>query len=171
MAKETLFSSTALIQVTESAAGTLTFRKLETGISVYDKLGWVISRIEWKPLVSSLAALDADSSSLSAALVLTDTLTALNDTNPAILAKRVWATKLNGTAATSQLLGIPWVDDFSTLPGGGYLTLPNPLYLAVQSAGDSQTATITARIWFQAIPMSDQEYFNLVQSRQLLISS
>ena len=39
------FTNQAYLSVTESAANTLTFKKLETGVSIYQKVGWLVSRL------------------------------------------------------------------------------------------------------------------------------
>ena len=41
------FVNQAYISVTESALNTLTFAKLETGISIYEKVGWLICRMDY----------------------------------------------------------------------------------------------------------------------------
>lgn len=166
-----LFASTAVITTTESAQGTLTFDKLETGTSVYDKIGWIIHRVEWMISVSVLNLLLDQSDSIAWAIAMSNQGTTIPDNDPAVIVRRRLGCADFGTPANTLEEYWPKTDDFSNLPGGGILVLPNPLYLGVISASIASAASVTARIFFSAIEMNDQDYFNLIQSRQLLISS
>jgi len=165
------FVSQAVFNVTESAANTLTFEKLETGLSVYDKIGWVLARIEFKPLAGTWALFNGSGDLLSMAITITNSLTALADDNPAVLVKKVMLRTDLGVAATGAFEDTSFVYDYSTLPGGGLLTLPNPLYFGILGSGLTGPSTVVCRLYFQAIPLADSDYFNLVQARQLLIST
>lgn len=165
------FTSQAVFYVVETAANTLTFEKLETGLSVYDKIGWVIQRAEWELGVASLAYFNGTGDHITFALTITNSLTGLSDENPAIIAiDRIVRTDL-GTAASGLLRPTKIVRDFSTLSGGGILTLPNPIYCGLQGNGLTNAASVVCRLYFKAIELSDTDYFNLVQARQLLIST
>jgi len=165
------FCSQAVFQVTETAANTLTFDKLETGISVYDKIGWVIARVEIPLTKATYDLFDGNGDILEMGLTATNTITAFTDTNPAIYVHRTLMRRDVGTPAVSFFVDTTIVQDFSTLPGGGILVLPNPLYLATKGTGLSGASTVTVRVFFKAIDMNDQDYFNLVQARQLLVST
>lgn len=164
------YCAQAVLSVTESAANTLTFDKLETGLSVYDKVGWVIARVEWRLGATTPGFFNSSGDLIAAALVMSNQLTALNDTDPAVQAIRKWSRLDIGTAASGLFFPTTWVDDYSTLPGGGLLVLPNPLYLAVLGTGLSAAGSCTARIFYRAIDMGQDDYFNLIQARQLLIN-
>lgn len=165
------FTSQAVFNVTESGSNTLTFEKLETGLSVYDKIGWVIQRIDWKFNIGSFALMNTSGDFLTAALTITNTLSTLGDENPAVLDIVKFGRHDIGTAASGLIINPLFVHDYSTLSGGGILTLPNPLYVGVVGYGLSGPASIIARLFFKAIELSDTDYFNLVQARQLLIST
>jgi len=165
------FASQAVLEVTESAANTLTFQKLETGLSVYDKIGWVLNRVEFR-LGSGVPALfNASADVLQMALTMSNSLTALADNDPAIYTNLMLYRIDYGTAATGVLAENLYAQDFGMLPQGGILILPNPLYLGVKGTSLTAAASVVARIYYSAIELSDTDYFNLVQSRQLLINS
>jgi len=166
-----LFTSQAELTVTESASNTLTFTKLETGLSVYDKIGWVIARVEWRPSSGTYALFNGTGDVLDCALTMSNGLTALSESDPAIYNFRKFLRLDFGTAANASIFSSTYIDDFSTLPGGGLLVLPNPLYLGIKGTGLTAGATMFTRIFFKAIELSDQDYFNLVQARQLLITT
>lgn len=167
----TEYSSQALFGLTESAANTLTFEKLETGLSVYDKVGWIIQRLEWKPGATAFAMFNGSGDTLSLAVTMTNTLTSLANDNPAILFKRDFVRVDLGVAAAGSIVDTIFEQDYSTLAGGGILVLPSPLYGAIVGGGLTAAATGFIRIYFKAIELSDTDYFNLVQARQLLIST
>jgi len=60
------------------------------------------------------------------------------------------------------------VRDFSSLPGGGLLTLPNPLYLAVQGESLASAVTVRARIHFSRMDMEAENWIELVEQTRLL---
>jgi hypothetical protein len=73
-----------------------------------------------------------------------------------------------GTPANAVLMTSPIIDDFSTLPGGGILVLPNPLFVYIQSASIASVASVAMRAWFTSVNLSDDDYFLLAQARMLL---
>lgn len=165
------YCSQAVLTTTESSAGTLTFQKIETGLSVYDKIGWVINKIKWFLGTSTLQQFNGTNDLLTMALTMSNQLTALAQNNPAIVAAK-WLQRTDlGTAASGDFHQLDIEDDFSTLPGGGLLILPNPIYLAVIGTSLAAAVTVTARLFYQAIELTDADFTNLVQARQLLISS
>jgi hypothetical protein len=166
-----LYTSRAVLTVTESAGNTLTWEKLETGLSVYDKIGWVISKIKWTPYPASYAQFNSSGDTLSMNLTMSNNITTLSISDPAIYAQKILLRTDLGTAASGAIRAIDFEDDFSTLPGGGLMVLPNPLYLGVQGTGLAAACTVSAQIFFQAIQLSDQDYFNMFQARQILINS
>lgn len=164
------YTSQAVFQLAESAANTLTFEKLETGLSVYDKVGWVVQRLDFMP-AGLPSVMNGSGDTLTCALTMTNQLTSLSAEDPAVLAMYQESRWDFGTAASAGLVRRPFVLDFTGLSGGGLLILPNPIYLGIVGSGLSSTCTVVVRMYFKAIEMSDQDYFNLVQARQLLIST
>lgn len=165
------YTSQFIISPSEAVAGTLVYEKLETGISVYDKVGWVLSRVEYRLPANVRAMFNGTGDYMIFGLSMSNQNASIADDDPAIITKRMIQRTDFGTAATGSIESNHWIDDYSTLPGGGILILPNPLYGYVQGSGLSSTAAIFCRGFVKAIPMSDQDYFNLVQARQLLIST
>lgn len=165
------YTTQAILSVTESAANTLTFDKLETGLSVYDKIGWIIARVEWKLSSGTYALFNGTGDTLTMALSMSNNLTSLAQTDPALITQRNFVRLDFGTAANASIFENIYVDDFSGLPGGGLLILPNPLYIALLGSGLTAAANVTARIFFQPITMTGDDFTNLVQARQLLIST
>lgn len=165
------YTSQAIFNVSETGANTLTFEKLETGLSVYDKIGWVVQRLEFTPSEALASFMNSSGDAQIAALTMTNSMANLSIENPAILARHEFIRWDFGTAAAGALYSLPFVYDYSTMSGGGILVLPSPLYLGVVGSGLTAASTISLKMFFKAIELSDQDYFNLVQARQLLIST
>jgi len=163
------FANLAVITVVETAANTLTFKKLETGISLFEKVAWVISRVEYD-VAFGMPYFDAHGDQIEIALTATDQLTSLAYANNALIDKLTITRIDTGTPATS-IMGIrPWVKDFATLPGGGIIVPPNPLYLAAK--GLSLTAAMTAivRLFYTNLQLSVDQYWELVEARRMISS-
>lgn len=165
------YCSQTIISMTESAAGTLTFTRLETGIAPLERIGWVLHKIIWRIATGTFALMTTAGDSVELGVTISDNMSSLADTNPAVLKRRNVLRADWGTAGSGQLVDPEFVDDFSMLPGGGLLMLPNPVYGAIQGSGLASAATAVARLYFSQIQMSQDDYFNLVQSRQVLVNS
>lgn len=165
------FAFPAAFGLVETAANTLTIEKLETGLSVYDRIGWVIQRVEIALAVATYGLMNSTADALSVAITTTNQLTALADDNPAVLFLRRFTRIDYGTAASGAVLPTVYESDLSGIAGGGILTLPNPIYGAILGSGLSGAASAVIRMYIKAIELTDTDYFNLAQARQLLISS
>lgn len=164
------YGNLAIISATESAAGTLTFKKLETGTSLFDKVGVLIHRVEWYP-GSDIGLILATADRIFAGITNTNTLTDLGATQDGVMIRKVWRRADFGTAASGQLYIEPDVDDYSQLPGGGMLMMPNPIYLGVQGVSLASACTVTCRILFTFVSLTNEDFFELMQARQTLIAT
>lgn len=165
------FANMATITVTESAANTLTFKKLETGASLMDKIAWIVHRIEYyyTPLAT---VFDTTGDNLAMGISTTNTrttnLTTEAYTDPSnIDLVKVFRQDV-GTAASGGLVTIPYIRDFSALPSGGLIMPPAPLYGFAQGSGLASAATIIVKCWFTTLELSTDEYWQLVEARRLM---
>lgn len=165
------FANQAVITVTESAINTLTFKKLETGISLFEKMAWLIARMEYYVFDLSGTQFNAAADSLEIALTATDQLSAIPLTNAAVLDYLKYTRSDIGAAASGYISPQPYVKDFSTLPGGGLLVPPNPLYLAAKGTSLVAVSTVTAKILYTNYELSTEEYWELVESRRIISST
>jgi len=167
-----MFANIASIQCDESAANTLTFKKLETGMSIMDKVAWVISRVEYYINHLEAAYFNTDTDSLFMALTVSNTINTLIsgriEYDPAVL-HGIAIQRLDIGAAASGFLEVrPLVFDFSTLPGGGLIAPPNPLYLAVQGVGLATAETVWARLYYTNLELTTDQYWELIESRRII---
>jgi len=168
------FSNIAAIQVDESAANTLTYKKLETGIAVFEKVAWLISRVEYSINNLQATQLNASGDLVRLALTVSNMLSTLASgillTASEVL-HGITVQRLDYGAAASGGLNVqPYPFDFSNLPGGGILVPPTAIYLAVQ--GDSCVAANTAwaRIFYTTVQLTTEDYWQLVEARRIISS-
>lgn len=149
------FVNTAYGTVTESAAGALTFSEIQTNISIFEKIAWVISRIEWYLPPATIALIIGAPDLWHMALTASNNLTALALNAAAVIDLYEWG-------AGSTNLGQPLVRDFSSLPGGGKIVAPRPLYVALLGDSMASAGSVQCRINFTSKIMTDAEYIELI---------
>lgn len=164
-----VFANQAVITVTESAANTLTFKKLETGISLFDKVAWIVHRLEYYFFMSA-ANWNGDSDSLTMALTVANNITSLSLTDPNVLDLLQVSRQDWGAAASMFPCYRPTVKDFSPLPGGGLITPPNPLYGAAVGSGLAGAQTYYLKMFYTVKELKTEEYWELVEARRLVSS-
>lgn len=164
------FANYAIISVTESAANTLTYKKLETGISLNEKVAWIINRIEY--LLGSLngTQFNAAGDSLTFGLSIANSMTSIQLAEPAVIDYNQVQRYDFGTAADALFDFKPLIKDFSSLPGGGILVPPTPLYLFAVGSSLAGADTVVARIHYTLLQLAIDQYWELVESRRVLSS-
>jgi len=166
---EDAFSNVAYGQVTASAANVLTFSEIATGISVMEKIAWIVHRIVWYMSAATLAELTTTGDILDMALTLSNKVTDLTDlSDPAIVDNFRLRAEQRGTAASFVLLQEPWVRDFTSLPGGGLMVPPKPIYVANKSLGSGTASVTSCRIYFTTKTLAVDEFWDLVQAARII---
>ncbi len=157
MAKQTKdrYVNTAFGSVTESAANTLTFNEIQTSISIFEKVAWIISRIEWYLPTATLALLAAADDLFDMALTASNNISSLALNAAAVIDLNTFQ---NGNVAPSW----PMVRDFSQLPGGGKIIAPRPLYVALKGTSVASAGSVQCRISFLQMVLTPDEYIELI---------
>lgn len=164
--KADLFVNMAFGSVLESAANTLTFSEIQTGLSIFEKVAWVIHRIQYYSY--SLGLLLAEEDTIMAALVVSNKLSALDLSDPAVIDMVEWGVLYHGTPANATDLVKPMERDFTTLPGGGLIIPPRPLYVAGIGNSLASASSTYMRIFFTHKALSADEYWELVEARRMV---
>ncbi len=150
-------------KVVESGANTLTFNEVNIGLTMFDKVGILISQIHWYNYQTLLAATtDAIQFGLSAS----NSWTVPDLGNSAIITMHEETVVDYGTAGNNQIFVQPMIDDFSQLPGGGLLITPRPLYLWTLGTNLASASSPIMRMYFTIIKLQPADYFELLESRQ-----
>ena len=164
---EEKYVNQAYLAVTESAPVTLTFAKLETGIPIYEKVAWLISRLDWF-ILTTAAQFAVDGDSLWYGISVMDSIAAATLKSSAIvdmnsIARRDW-----GVAASGTLRTIPITKSFADLPGGGLLVPPNPLYVFAQGVGLAAAQKVEVRMFYTVIKLKPEDFWELVEQRRMI---
>ena len=161
------YANIAAIEVIESAANTQTSKKFNFPFSVMDKMGLLISRIEYWPRGQSY--LNGSGDVLSMAITAAATLTDINDQSDPLLIDSYRLLRVDaGTAATAFYQESPFVKDFSELPGGGILVAPAPLYAMIEGIGLSNAGYGWFKLFYTYMELAVDEYWQLVESRRVI---
>jgi hypothetical protein len=164
------FANIACLTVVESAANTMTATKFAFPFSIMDKMALVINRIEWD-FTAWITALAASADQLRAAITCASTVSDItNGADPLIVDAFRMIRYDMGAAASGWVRETPYIKDFSSLPGGGILVAPNPLYLMIQGASAAAAGTVMARLFYTYMELETDEYWQLVESRRIISS-
>lgn len=163
------WANIAAVQIDESVAGTLASAKFAFPFSILDKMGLVIQRLEYFP--SALAQLNSSGDEIRMALLSKASVTNITDqSDPAIIDSQVLTRIDLGTAASGLMVNRVITRDFTTLAGGGVLVAPGSLYAAIQSSGAGGVMGFWMRMYYTYMVLSADEYWQLVESRNVVTS-
>ena len=163
-----LFVNTAYGSVTQAVTNTLTFSEIQSGISLFDKVAWVIHRVEWTMAETCLHQLSAETDVLQMGVTVSNKVAALELSDPALVTMLELSMQEYGTPANAELVQKPVVQDFTNLPGGGLIIPPKPIYIAISCAGFASVATVHARLYFTHKDLSPADYWELVEARRIV---
>lgn len=152
--------------ITMSAANTITFQEINVGLNIFDKVGLLITRLEYDPTVATLADLDTDSDWFMAGVTSSNNLVNLTPEKAEVIDEVSIARVDAGAAANATFMFRPIIHDFSTLPGGGLLIPPKPLYSAAFSGGMTAAGICYVRLYFIIYKLNDSEYLELLETRR-----
>lgn len=163
------YSNMAAVTATPGSADAFASTKFAFPFSIMDKVGLLLSRIEY--FVNTLSGLNGGTDYIYAGLATAASLASIADSADPLMVDSIRLVRVDmGTAASSLIFELPLVRDFSNLPGGGLLVAPNPLYLWTQSNGAGAVMTVSCRLWYTYIEMAPDEYWQLVESRRVISS-
>lgn len=160
------YSNLIQVAVTQSAANTLTFTSVDLGLTIFQKVGIVISRMEIYPQAGVFGEFVADGDTFIYGLTQSNQITTLSPDENSVVYRYTQFLKVYGAATAIWEYNDPITADFSTLPGGGLIIAPRPLYAAVDSNSVAGTPEIIFRIYFTIIELKADEYFELLESRR-----
>lgn len=152
-------------EITMSAADTLTFQEVNIGLSLFDKAGILINRIEYDPGQGTLALMTTATDRFEMAVTASNTIANLGIDQQAVIHRMRVQRADFGAAASGSVFQTPYVYDFSTLPGGGVMITPKPWYIGMNSSGLASAATGNVRFFFTIVKLAPQDYFELMETR------
>jgi len=164
------FANYAILSVQESAVNTLTFKKLETGIGLLEKVAWVIARIEYSIDSYSDAQFNASGDTLTYGMCISNAFASPGMSESTIIDYNLVSRQDFGAAGSGAIMFRPVIKDFTNLPGGGILVPPTPLYIFAKGTGLVAQAYVVARIHYRLLKLSIDQYWELVESRRVIES-
>lgn len=167
MPKADKYVNRAYVSLTMSAANTITFNKLDASVSITDKVGWLIHRIEYHPQVSTLEEMTASGDYLWMGLTSSDQLSDLHVARAAVFDSKILHRMDGGTAGNFERWEFPIITDWSDLPSGGVLVPPDPLYLGMNTVGLASAGVLRCRLIYSLIKLSPADYWDLVETTRL----
>lgn len=156
-----------------------TFEQIQPQSSINDRLGWIVHRAEFfHPTEVWAAWLDSTADfTLEYGIANSNSFAVPTASNPALKIRQRLVTNNNGAAAATTTHVYdqqPFVQDFSTLPGGGMLMLPYPMYGYVSVIGTLPAGIAGVNCYFtlkvSQVQLSDADFFALLQANQMFIS-
>jgi hypothetical protein len=166
------FSNMASILNVESAANTLTYKKLETSFGTFEKIAWVIHRIDYYWFFDPGAVFNSTADNTICALMTGNQRSTLQTsevfTDPQVIDMAQMKRTDLGAAASGLIMSFPATRDFSSLPSGGLIVPPAPLYGAIQASGAASVTACVLRVYYTIKELATDEYWELVEARRLL---
>lgn len=162
------FANKAYCGVTQSAVDTLTFSQIQTGVSVFERVAWVIHRIRYIPAQTNWFQLDTESDFFDMAITLSDNLDDLNQSQSAVLDVCPMITITAGTPADIIRREQHIDHDFSTMPGGGLIIPGSSVFIGLDSSGGASVMSGNAIVYFSYKQMADADYIELVQALNMI---
>lgn len=162
------FANLAYLQVTESAANTITFAELKTGVGIFEKVALIIHMIEYQFYPASYALLLASDDVLDMGWSTSDSATNLVKDSPQNIDSYRASYGARGTPANYTRKDLPVVRDFTGLPGGGLIIPSASLYLGIQGTSLASAATGRSTLYFSYRSVKSDEYWELVEATRAL---
>ncbi len=168
--KTDTFANFAALKVLESAANTQTSAKFAFPFSIMDKMALIINRIEY--VVGNLSAgFNSTADLVNVVLATASALTAIDNQADPMIVDAIRYSRLDyGAAASGMLITQPLQKDFSSLPGGGMLVAPNPLYAIIEGNGCASAMFCWVKLFYTYVELNTDEYWQLVESRRVISS-
>lgn len=160
------YANRAFFDVTETAANTLTFSQVNTGIQAFSRMAWIIHRVDW--YWGAKDDLGANADQMEGALCSSNKFTEISLEDPSIFDYVLWGYKIQGTPAAAMLWHEPIVHDYSSQPGGGIIVPGFPLFIAAQGTSLANPQHITARVWYTLLELKADEYIELVETLRMI---
>ena len=170
MAKQKdLFVNAAAINVTMSAADTLTFNQFESSVQLFEKVAWVVHRIEYSVDTGTIGAMTATTDWVWVGITSSNTITDMHSNTRGVLDQFRWYRFDAGTAANYCVFEHPVIHDFSSLPGGGLIVPPEPLFAGMDTQGLGAAGVCRVRVYFTHKVLPAADYWELIEATRLIV--
>lgn len=156
------------LSVTQSAANALTFGQVAIGGAVFEYAGIIFTRVEYYLEATAISELVANADALDLALTGSDGLTDLSVDQPQLYDRITLEVAVSGAPATAQIIEMPIIHDFSSMPGGGLMVPAQTLFIGMDSAGCAAAQTGVIRAYYHVEKLTAADFIELVQRYRVL---
>lgn len=160
---EDRFANRAGITVTESAAGTLTFQELITGVGFNTKKGMLIDEIDYYIPQATVALLVANPDEVRFGITSSTGVTDLEDATDSRILHSASFQRRESTAVGVEHLKFPLVYQFFPSLIHAHIRI----HLAILGVSLATVANVRVRILWRFIDLNDREIAELVQATLL----
>ena len=164
-----MFANRAYGSVTETAANTLTFNEIQTGVAIFEKIAWVIHAIDYHVPVAAWNELSGDDDEVIMGLCVSNQITSTALNQMAIVHQLRVGSMASGTVGNLETRDLIRRSEFSSWPGGGLIIPPSPLFAFAQGASLAAAVSVDLLIYYTHMALKADEYWELVESRRLVI--
>ena len=159
---EDRYSNLLSANVLESAAGTITFQEIVTGISLGQGIGMLIDQIDYYPSGSGLELLVATLDQMQLAWTVNTSLSSLNpDTSGVIHTISIHTGAPIGTPASN---GRPIILPLQYQFFPAMIVASPRLYFACVGTNLAAVFSARSRLYFRYVSLSSQEYLELAEA-------
>lgn len=152
--------------VAQAVINTLTFAEINIGLTLFDKVGILLHKIQWDVSNNYMTDMNAEGDRIRMAFTQSNTITGITVSERAVIEVIEHEVILTAAGVSSFISEQPFEMKFSDLPGGGLLVAPRPLYAAINTDGYANVQSATFRMYFTIMKLKPDEYFELLEARR-----
>lgn len=163
------YANIATIEVTESAADTLTFQELRTNLGIdsgrQKASAMIIDEIDYFLSTTTLNALDADQDRIHFAVTISNAVADLQDiTDRRILHSGFLQRNDGGTAGNAMIFRMPLIYQFFP----PLITAERAIFLAVLGGTTAIANVLRVRVYYRTVEISQGEFIELAEVFRLV---
>lgn len=163
------YANIASLSVTESAAGTLTFTELRTGIGIdasrKEATAILIDEIDYYLAAGTLNLITASGDDILTGITVSNAVTSISDIGDARVLHSQVTTRMDfGTAGNGILFKQP--DPHQFFPP--LITAERSIFLGLQCNGLASPGTISARLYYRTVRLTEGEFIELSEVFRLV---
>lgn len=167
MAVKDEFVNITYALVNGASASLIGFTEIVSGMTILEKVAWIIHRVEFYFLASTLELIIAVGDSIEAGLCTDNTITSMDESKPGIVVAFEVMPNDMGTPASAWMANQPFIRDFTGLPGKGILCAPKPLYAFIRGVSIATAPSCGMRVYFTYKQMKGEDYLQLLESTRM----
>jgi hypothetical protein len=162
------YANIAFMSVLESAANTLTWKRLQLASSLMsEKAALIIHRADIQ-LTQHFTVLNANTAIISCCCSVSDRITDIRDLSQAEILFQTESQRVEASAVGTHIVPQPQTLDFSTLPGAGIIVPADNLYVGIKGTTCGAAGLASIRIYYTVKALKTEEYWDLIEARRVM---